>query len=182
MEHISWGEGEIVVPPESSVRVDGRSITLESGWLWGTGNDEHPLPIRHGDVLISLRQASFALAARPGNGAWLYVFAGEAEIMNGDHPEPVLVTADQMVRLPSDNSQPVPLPIDPVVSDALRPEPESPLSAAWQPGLRAQLRDRLALIGINSAKVITSVTYFLVLLSMVALPVYGLFLWLKKQN
>jgi type VI protein secretion system component VasF len=71
---------------------------------------------------------------------------------------------------------------DSVVTQALHPTAESPLSPQWQPSLSAQIRNRLALAGIGAAQVVTFVTYSSMMLLVLIFPFVGLYWWMKRRN
>lgn len=75
----------------------------------------------------------------------------------------------------------VPVPLNLTVIEAVQGNSRPSITPVWQPELSAQLRDRLALIGINAAQIITFVTYLLALLSLVGLPLGGLLWWVKNH-
>ncbi|HKZ83675.1 MAG TPA: carboxypeptidase regulatory-like domain-containing protein [Anaerolineae bacterium] len=176
-----WGEGEIIIPPESQASVGGSRIVLERGWLWGNGSDSQPVVIVTAGTAISLEKGKFALENVPGQTAWLYMLDGKAEVHSVGNPEqstPVL--ADTMVAL-SSSAHMTPIPIEPVVVGALRPRARPPISPVWESSPDAQARDRLTQTGINAAQIITLVTYILVLSSLLLVPFAVIRWWLRRR-
>ncbi len=80
------------------------------------------------------------------------------------------------------NGELMPVPLDPLVMQALAPTPAAALPAVWAPTLAAQVRNRLALLGITAAQVVTFITYMLVLLSLFAVPLVRVVWWLKHKR
>ncbi len=178
---LPWGQGALVLPPETSASVDGDHIVFENGWLWGAGGAVQPLMVQVGKAQISIHSGSFALSGTASQSAWLYQFTGRASVQWAGESNPVTVGAGQMILL---NSQAhlQPVAYDPVVIQALRPAGEVPLSPNWQPALDAQIQARLAQVGIGTAQAVTFVTYALMLLLVVGLPLVGIYLLAKRKG
>jgi hypothetical protein len=176
---VSWGSGKVLLPPETRLIKDGLHFTLENGWLWGQGGDgDQPLRISLAAGEIEIESGRFALGLAPGQAAWLYLFEGHAMFRENGDSQPIAISGKQMVVLEED-SHPVPVPYDPVVINALHPEGQPLISLIWQPSLSAQLRDRLARIGISTAQFMTSITYLTAILTLLALPIMGIH-WLSR--
>jgi len=71
---------------------------------------------------------------------------------------------------------------DPVVTQAMRLGGESPVALHWQASVGEQFRNRLALIGISVAQVMTFITYSLMIVVTVGIPLLGLYLWGKRRS
>jgi hypothetical protein len=179
---LPWGQGEVIVPPETLATISSHQITLESGWLWGSGDDGQPLEINTAGTIITLTGGRFALENIPGQTPWLYVFEGEAEVRAGSAADRNVSVASNMMLALLETGRLAPVPLEPAAVDALRSGTRSPLSPVWEPSLSAQWRDRLALMGINTAQIITFVTYLLALLSLFVAPLVGVFWWTKRHN
>lgn len=180
--HLTWGTGEIIVPPESQAAVTDEHIRLDTGWLWGSGQSQRPLTLQTASAVISIQSGTFALERLPGQSTWLYMFEGEADVQTADDAQlGVSVSANSMMIL-SDNEELIPVPFDAAVAAALHPGSTSPLLPAWEPALGAQLRDRVALMGINAAQFITLITYLMVLVSLFIIPVSGVLWWIKRTR
>jgi hypothetical protein len=170
---IAWGNGEIVVPPESQVRVNDRQFTLEYGWLWGNGGDDPPLTIRISNAEIVLPRGRFAIEFVPENTGWLYVIDGQANV-SATTGESFIVRGGEMLAM-SKQSGWMPVPIDASVLARLRPATPSPIAPIWELSLSAQVRDRLAQTGISVAQMLTLATYTAVILVFVLIPLGILF-------
>lgn len=179
---IPWGDGQITLPAETLAQATESSITLEAGWLWGSAaGSETPLRIHLAGAEISLLGGAFAIEAPAGQAGWLYIFTGQAQVWKSGSPDEVMVQPGQMLSL-DPQAAPQAAPLEPVVISALHPEQAAPLPFIWEPSVRAQMRDRLALIGVSTAQVITFITYISVFISVVILPLVGLYLWLKRRS
>ena len=178
---ISWGDGAIVIPPETVSHVEGQEITFEQGWLWGTGESEQPLVVKWEDMQITIPGGKFALERLPARSGWLYVMDGRASIERASTGEPVTVQAGEMVFI-SREQEPHPVPYDPVVARALRLNGEVPIVPAWQPSLGAQVRDRLARIGIGTVQTVTFITYFMEVLALLAIPLLAVNWVIQKKK
>jgi hypothetical protein len=81
--------------------------------------------------------------------------------------------------------QPQPVPYDPVVVDALRINNDVPIDPTWQPSVNAQVRDRLARIGIGTAQLVTYITYFMEVIALLVLLFFAInwmVHFLKEKN
>ncbi|MBT7601601.1 MAG: carboxypeptidase regulatory-like domain-containing protein [Anaerolineae bacterium] len=178
---LPWGNGEVVIPPETVGDIDGDDIMLERGWIWGHSQISRPLIIWVKDVMISPGSGRFALEHDPLSGqTWLYVFEGEVVVHQLGHGKTVKIQDGQMVVIIKDEL-PVPALLNPVVFSALHENEAIPVSPTWESTLKAQLRDRVALIGIGTAQVVTFILYGLILVSIVAFPLVGVYLKLKRR-
>jgi WD40 repeat protein len=178
---IPWGDGAITIPPETVSRLEGQKITFEQGWLWGTGESEQPLVIQWEDMQITIPGGQFALERLPARSGWLYVMEGQAFIQQADSAEAVAVQAGEMVFL-SQKQEPHPVLYDPVVVSALRLNSEVPIQPVWQLSLGAQVRDRLAKIGIGTAQFVTFITYFIEVLALLAIPLLAVNWLIRKRK
>jgi hypothetical protein len=173
---LSWGDGEIVISSESIFSNDEAGIALTRGWIWGQSTTAAPQSVQLAEMQIVLTNGIFAIEYLPPSGGWFYLSDGEALIKIADGTE-VHVRGGEMVAL-SDGALPHPVPYDSSVIAVMRSNSDVPVATVWEPSLSAQLRDRLARIGINVAQVITFVTYMLVLTAIAALLIGGLYsLW-----
>lgn len=180
-ERISWGEGYVLIPANSQIRERDNSFLLERGWIWGDGADAELVIILSNAGEISLSGGKFALEYFPGQSAWLYVFDGKAEVTIPGESETVAVHANHMMNLAS-NTGFVSVPYDVNVLSALRSEIALDIEAVWEPTLSAQIRDRLALIGISIAQLVTLITNFIAVLSLVVVPLIVLYWWWKNRR
>jgi WD40 repeat protein len=170
---LPWGDGRIVLPADTRYKLSGVSIALDSGWIWGANNNDDDLAFQVAGQQIVLKQGRFALQYLQPEGGWFYLMDGNATIFTADH-QPIEVSAGQMVAL-SDQYAPVPVAYNEAALVALQGRTESPLQNNWQPTLEAQLRDRLARIGISIAQIVTFVTYILVLIVIAGLLIGAIY-------
>lgn len=177
---IAWGTGEIIVPPESRLTVEGHQIKLEYGWLWGNVSHDRPLTIRAADAEIVLAQGKFAIEYLPPNSSgWLYILDGNATVRSYWNPKPLTVRAGEMVAM-IEQSRWSAVPIDATAIATLKPAIVSPVEPVWESTLEAQVRDRLAQMGIGTAQIITLITYSLVILVFVIAPLIVIMQWLAR--
>jgi hypothetical protein len=71
--------------------------------------------------------------------------------------------------------------LDSVIS-ALHPETPIPVTPNWEPSLSARFRDQMARLGIGSAQVVTFVTYIIVSLGVLIIPLAGLYFWTTSRK
>jgi hypothetical protein len=182
LTRLAWGAGEILLPPEAQASVEGEQIALDSGWLWGEGGGGQPATIRAAGAVISLESGIFALQNVPGQTAWLYLFEGAADVYRAEAPgQRVRLAGGNMLALPPAGKL-VAVPLDPIVTTALAPDTAPALSPVWELTPAAQIRNRLALLGVTTAQAATLVTYVLAVLALVALPVAGLAWWRRRAR
>jgi hypothetical protein len=103
----------------------------------------------------------------------LYLFEGEALIRTADGRQ-VAVNAGEMVAL-SERNLPIPVPYEGTVIASFQRGDEALFKTKWEPTLGAQIRDRLAQIGISIAQVVTFVTYILVLIVIGVFLIRGIY-------
>jgi len=165
---IPWGDGAITIPPETISRDEGQRIAFEQGWMWGKGEAKQPIVISWENIDITIPGGQFALERLPASFGWLYVMKGQASIQRAGTVRSVTVKAGEMVLL-SQEQELHPVPYDPVIAGALHLEIEVPIIPTWQPSLSAQVRDRLARIGIGTAQAVTLITYLMEVLALLAI-------------
>jgi hypothetical protein len=177
---IPWGNGTIVLPPETTGKVEGQKIIFEQGWLWGKGEAELPLVVQWGDLQITIPGGQFALERLPASSGWLYVMDGQASIQKGGTGEAIPIRAGEMSFL-SQEQDPMAIAYDPVIVDALNLDGKVPIQPAWQMSLNAIVRDRLARIGIGTAQTVTFITYLIEILAILVMLLLGIN-WIIKKN
>ncbi len=177
---LPWGKGEIIVSPETRISLSGKHIFLERGWLWGQNYEDDPIIIQSGRMEINLSSGIFALEAVPGEPAWFYLFDGSGSVSTYEESNANPIQAGQMIAL-DENLQLSVVPFDPVVVKAFRSNIRLSVPTTLQPTIKAQLSNRLALIGIDMAKLITYITYTLILASIILLPVMAAYRWLRQR-
>lgn len=177
---VEWGNGQLTIPPESIILVEDEQIALVRGWLWGAAYDHQTAPIKVGSVTLQHAGGAFALERIPENGGWLYVLEGTATVSRAQDA-PIRVTEGQMLALlPNGQLQPVPLAMTTVelLQDAAGFAP----APTWQPALSAQVRDGLARVGVSIAQLVTFITYIIILLSLLVIPLSALYWWRKHDQ
>ncbi len=165
---VSWGSGQLVVPPETTGTLNDRQMDLTSGWFWGVVKPDKPLSIRMATQAITISEGEFALEQLPGRAAWFYLASGRASIGRSEEP-PVMVSAGQMVML-ADSGDFVPVNMDAVGARVIRSISQVPLFSVWEPTLGARVRDTLAQAGIGLAQAVTFGTYAMAVLLLVGGP------------
>ncbi|MFH2039827.1 MAG: carboxypeptidase-like regulatory domain-containing protein, partial [Chloroflexota bacterium] len=176
-----WGSGQVIIPAETQVSLGTQHMTLTRGWLWGEAGDGTMLTISAAGFEIVLDQAKFALEFLPGEAAWLYLASGEASVSSDQSWQPVVMSGGQLLSL-SSPILPAPVTFDPLTVQAFQTMSESPVPAVWEPSLMVQMKNRLTLLGVTTAQVITFITYLGVLLSLVGIPFVALQWWRKHKR
>jgi len=176
-----WGAGSLFLPPETVASGEGLLFDFTQGWMWGQGGGaEQPLVLLVDDVRIEIASGRFALERIPAQAAWFYLFEGTASVQPSDGAA-LDMTAGQMLRIfDSDPLQAV--AYKPAVVRALNPVKSSPLVALWQPTLWQRIESGIEIFGVGSAKVVTFVTYLVIIISLLAIPLSGVYWWLKKRQ
>jgi len=180
-QQLAWGNGALWLPAENRGELDGKTIHLVRGWLWGAGESDTPFHIVTESARVTVASARFALEYLPGDRGWLYVFAGEAELQDLQTGTLLTVTAGEMVNLFNHEGLQA-VPYDPVVLSTLNGPGAAPIVPRWEPTLSALFRNRAGVFGIGAAQLITFVTYFLVLLSLGVTPLILLYLHYRRTR
>lgn len=178
---ILWGNGEIVVPPESVVEVSENRIRFRQGWLWGHTRQASEVIIQHESANIILSHGRFAFESLPNRKNWFYLIEGDAMIHPTNGMPPVRVNAGEMVTLIW-NTAPVPISIDQTVITVLHSGIDESSQSVWEPSLNARIRDNIARVGINGVQLVTFITYGLILISIVGFPFMALYLRITRRN
>ncbi|MFW6063682.1 MAG: carboxypeptidase-like regulatory domain-containing protein [Chloroflexota bacterium] len=165
---LPWGQGAVTVPAGSDVEVEGQVMRMQRGWLWGEGQEREPLVVEAGEVRLTISAGRFALERGPQRG-WFYLLEGAARAEHVASGREIALQAPVMLNL---NLGPelVAAPYEPVALRALQDVGEAPLADTWQPTPGARLRDGLARLGIGAAQAVTFLTYALILLSLIVVP------------
>jgi WD40 repeat protein len=176
-QSMPWGNGQVVIPPETSAAVLKQSISIGHGWLWGSGGSSQPLLIRMSDIEIAILQGDFALEAPVGGTPWLYLYEGTAQVTYDGVQSSTELSSGQMIALVNGAS---PLPLDQSLITGLHPALyQLPISEIIEPSLKAQFENRLLRMGINIAQVYTFVAYILSIGVLIAIPV---FMFIQKSK
>lgn len=178
---ISWGNGEIVVPPESVVEVSENRIRFRQGWLWGYTQQASEITIQHESANIVLAQGRFAFESLPNRKNWFYLIEGDATIHPTNGMSPVKINAGEMVTLIR-NTAPVPIPMNQIVITVLHPGIDESSQSVWEPSLSARIRDYIARVGVGSVQLVTFITYGLILISIVGFPLMALYLRIIRRK
>lgn len=168
---LPWGAGRIIAPSGNLQEVSANAMTLQRGYLWGSGASDEPFAIATPVARLELSGGRFALQMLPDKQAWLFLFEGQARVIDDTHGREILLVEGQMLNLLNPEGL-VPVPYDPLVIAALDLHEAAPSSPVWEPGLVARVRVTLARLGTGTAQLITFLTYTLITLSFVALPLY----------
>ncbi|MFW5942655.1 MAG: carboxypeptidase-like regulatory domain-containing protein [Chloroflexota bacterium] len=165
---LPWGQGTVTVPAGSDVEVEGQVMRMQRGWLWGEGQEREPLVVEAGEVRLTISAGRFALERGPQRG-WFYLLEGAARAEHVASGREIALQAPVMLNL---NLGPelVAAPYESVALRALQDVGEAPLADMWQPTPGARLRDGLARLGIGAAQAVTFLTYALILLSLIVVP------------
>jgi len=177
---LTWGTGKILLPVETKAEIENDKVMLESGWLWGNNDTADSFVIQTLAAQITLLQGRFALVYLPGGQAWLYQFNGRSQVQTVDGSQTVMLQADQMLNLGNEEGLQI-VPFDPIVVATINPTAQLPILPAWEPTLGARIRDQLAALGVNTAQIVTFITYIVVALSLLFIPIMGLY-WKLKQR
>ena len=178
---IPWGDGEIIIPTETQYRDTGQKLIVERGWIWGWGGETHPTVIQVGNFDILISEGAFAIEYLPKDRALMYVISGQADIRVPNKLEPIRVSSNQLANLDIIDEL-KPIDIHPFVLKSYRSGSESPLPFNWEPTWGAIIRDRLSQIGMRAVQIVTLITYLLVSLSLVVIPLYALYWGVIRKN
>ena len=177
---ISWGDGQIVIPPETIYQIEGQTITFEQGWLWGRSESLEPLIIKSGEFRISISDGSFALERIPAQSGWLYLLGGSADIISEADDKSIMLQSGEMVRL-NIGQAPQPVKQDQMVVSAIHSNNENPITPVWQPDLLTRINDQFARIGIGTVQTITFITYILEVLFLLTILILSVN-WLIQKT
>jgi len=164
-----WGEGRLVIPLDTYYEVNTDGLTLSKGWVWGENPEATLLEISAGSAQIMIMQGSFTVEYLPQYGGWLYLSDGEAVVRSRDGRELTVKKGELITFFQDTIGEPV--TYEPVVLSALRDSRAPLIEPVWQPSLSAQMRDRLARAGIDTAQIMTFITYLMALLTLLVSPI-----------
>lgn len=180
-QRLPWGTGSLWWPAENVGELDGQEIGLVRGWIWGTGEGTAPFRITTSSAVVTVAEGRFAVEYLPGEQGWLYVFEGEAELQDRRTGATQRVPAGQMVNLLNDEGLQA-VPYEPVVLSTLNGPGSAPTPPRWEPSLSALFRNRVGVVGVGAAQLITFVTYILVLLSLGITPLVILYFHYRRRR
>jgi mannose-6-phosphate isomerase-like protein (cupin superfamily) len=170
-KRLEWGMGEVIIPPETNARLEAKRIIINQGWLWGSAEGEESLSIVIPFGEITLTDGSFALEITPTNDSWFYLWDGTAKVWHTKDKKEIEVASNEMVVL-SSAAEVVPIPINPVVEAALRSDVVMNISPVWELSLGEQIRVKLSSLGTNIIQTITLITYIIVFLIIIVVPLW----------
>lgn len=178
---IAWGSGKITVPAESVISQSGNSIFIERGWLWGNSIDIEPIILQSGNLRIQLENGRFALQNLPGLTQFFILIEGSGSIQPTSSSSWSPIPTGTLILL---ENQPdlVMMPIESTLITHYLRSNISPIMTSFEPTFIESVLSRLALLGIDAAKLITFVTYAIVLISIMLLPIIMLIRWRRKQK
>ncbi len=178
-QFIQWGNGQIVLPPETRAVVNGSDFNLEYGWMWGVSSASlHAILINSAGMQIRMTNGQFALEAAADGTGWLYVYQGEATITDAGNQDPIQVKSGEMIALVRGAN---PFPMESAVAMALHPPlADPPIFEIVEPAFGAKLQNWLVQAGIGVMQIITFITYILSLVTLITILFHRLFLKKKK--
>lgn len=177
---LTWGNGQIVLPPETKATVDQLAFNLEYGWLWGQSTSPQPVQIHLPNADISLSNGKFALEKPTEGIGWFYLYQGQAKVIYHNDQPPVQVGSGQMIALVDGAN---PFPIESTIATALHPDlKEAPVSEIMEPSVKAQIQNWLVKTGIGAMQTITFITYILSLVTLITIPLIVLFSYRRKSQ
>ncbi len=178
---VAWGNGQIVIPPETKASVNNGIINVERGWMWGTVGAADILTLDVSGVEIKMQEGIFALENRPGKTAWFYLGKGKADIQSPTAGEPITVAGGEMVAL-LEGGHLSAVPLEPVAFRLLHPAEEAPLNPVWQPTVQDRIKSSLTQAGVATAQIFTLVTYVLIVLAFLSTLVFASLRWVKRSK
>lgn len=180
-EFVSWGMGQVFIPPETIANEKDGVIIFEQGWLWGHGEYEQPLVIRLNAGRIMIDSGKFALERLPGASAWFYLFEGNAAVSWDGSADAITMAAGEMIYLGEDTPARA-VQYQPVVVRALVGEKDASQPNIWQPSLDALLSDWTARTAILLAQIVTIVVYLAAFVALFAFPLVAVNQVLRKRK
>jgi hypothetical protein len=148
---VPWGSGKIIVPEHTQANVSGNKISIERGWIWGSGTGA--MIIRTSEIDVALQAGSFALEYMPGQTNWLYVMDGQAQVTALGAGKPVRVNANQMLASWKGTTNPTPVALNADVVRALHRNEPSQVAIETDSAITARLHDEIERRGISSTLV-----------------------------
>jgi hypothetical protein len=117
-KRVVWGEGFVIIPPETRAVVEEGHILFTSGWLWGTGRDTLPMIVEVPEGQIRLDGGTFALEKLQNQGSWFFLMEGQAQVTLQDR-RTWSVHSAEMLSLAEGNFQ-GPVPMHDMAMDVIR--------------------------------------------------------------
>lgn len=179
-QFLSWGSGRVTLPAESEYILEGNVVTVDKGWIWGSGNGSEWI-VRSATTEIKMTDASFAYELLPGQGEWLFVFEGSADIRNRSSQDFQKINGNQMVNL-TDKQAIMVIPYDPELLTALRPTKSVPVSFIREETMLEKVKGFLKSLGTNLAQFIVYAVYVAGFIMLVFFPLKFFIQWVKKKR
>ncbi len=176
---LSWGEGQIIIPAQTNTMVGQEELEITRGWIWGANPGDEMLTIHTPEGEIGISSGEFSLEINPLGDSWLYVYKGNATFALSGNVERISVEAGQMLWL-GENAKPIVMSMELV--GGLRTGSQMLPEILSEPGMKAKFRDSLIRLGIGSAQTFTLLAYILVFLAMIGLPIFGIYLKLRRGS
>ena len=178
---ISWGDGSIFVPAGTLLSQSGNHFFVEKGWLWGQNTGDETIILQFGTAEITLNVGRFAAQVIPGLTPLFLLMEGEGTFQKDSTLVPSTIKPGTMIHLDSQSGYPL-YPIEPIFTSHFLATNKLPVAIKYEPSLKAQLLNKLALIGIDAAKLVTFVTYTFVFISIMLYPFILLIRWIRKKT
>ncbi len=178
---VAWGDGQVVIPPETKASVNNGIINVEHGWLWGKVGAADILTLDVSGVEIKMQEGTFSFENRAGKTAWFYLGKGKADIQSPTAGEPTAVAGGEMVAL-LEGGHLSAVPLEPVAFRLLHPAEETPLNPAWQPTVQDRIKSSLTQAGVSAAQIFTLGTYVVIVLALLSTLVFASLRWVKRSK
>ena len=130
---LPWGEGKIIIPPETKAQASDGRVQFESGWLWGENPGREPVVLETYQAVIRVDGGHFALQRLPGGVAWFHLFDGSAELLSIGDGKTLKLSPGEMVALSESNGMQA-TPYSSGIAQIVEGDGYSPISPVWKPG------------------------------------------------
>jgi hypothetical protein len=181
MQMIPWGSGEVFLPPETRASSQGEEIHLQSGWIWGQGDESITIVLDSLDLDIVAGEGVFALEKPVGKTPWFYLMQGEATISSARNEPPIKLSAGQMIALAEDRPLSA-VPFETVSFLVLHPPTDPPLSPVWRTTLGQQIQSWFTNAWKVSIQTIAAIAYTIAILLLIFVTIAGLILWHRRRR
>jgi hypothetical protein len=178
---ISWGNGSIIVPEETLLSQSGNHIFIERGWLWGKNTKDESIILQIGPAEITIAKGQFALQVVPGLTPLFFLVEGKGSIQIAPSTGKIPIDSGQMILIQKESDYQI-MSIEPSLTSRYLEIGNLPVTTIYEPTLEAAVLNKLALIGIDAAKLVTFVTYAFIIISIMLLPVIMIIRWRRKSK
>jgi hypothetical protein len=145
---VLWGAGKITVPELTRANIAGNEISIERGWIWGSGTGA--MTIHTPEINVAMQAGSFALEYVAGETNWLYVMDGQAQVTAFGADKTVMVSANQMLASGKETTNATPIALDADVVRALHSNEPSQVYGETDTAIIARVHDEIERRGISS--------------------------------